>query len=188
MLLFIDFLFFPLLFFFFFFACSSFILARKNFFPSNKMHFLCAACRQCDRQRRVEKGGGKGGLGLGGGVFACIERIHLACLRLAEKSGKEITDDKEMSENSFQPAMCPPSTPLFFCCSVVFYSIFTISSILLRSKFLGLTHSAWFAAIICLHFARHPLLYFLYLSNLLLEHHPCQWLWDFLVFFYPFFC
>jgi len=81
----------------------------------------------------------------------------------------------------------PPSTPLFFCCSVVFYSIFTISSILLRSKFLGLTHSAWFAAIICLHFARHPLLYFLYLSNLLLEHHPCQWLWDFLVFFYPFF-
>lgn len=70
-------------------------------------------------------------------VFACIERIHLACLRLAEKSGKEITDDKEMSENSFQPALQPPPPPPAPFSAVVFHSISLFSAFYYDQSFLA---------------------------------------------------
>lgn len=165
----------------------------ENFFPGNRMHFLCAACRQCDRQR-VEKGVANGfrrrlcGLVWRGGwcvvyrVFACIERIHLACLRLAEKSGKEITDDKEMSENSFQPALQPPRPPAPFS-AVVFHSISLFSAFYYDQSFL-----AWHIQPGCGYnlpafcYPLPPFLrFFLYLSNLLPGHHPCQWLLGFIL-------
>lgn len=70
-------------------------------------------------------------------VFACIERIHLACLRLAEKSGKEITDDKEMSENSFQPALQPTPAPHAPFSAVVFHSISLFSAFYYDQSFLA---------------------------------------------------
>lgn len=116
-------------------------------------------------------------------VFACIERIHLACLRLAEKSGKEITDDKEMSENSFQPALQPTPAPHAPFSAVVFHSISLFSAFYYDQSFLAwhIQHGCGYNLPAFCYPLPPFLRFFLYLSNLLPGHHPCQWLLGFIL-------
>lgn len=106
------------------------------------MHFLCAACRQCDRQteRRNWEICGRVGIGVEQTILACpgpaccLHRENSFGLRCclcvwAEKSGKEITDDKEMSENSFQLVLFPS---LSLYAVVVVFIVFSLFSLCFR--------------------------------------------------------